>query len=131
VRYLSATAVARINEIEVGPNLLVDSALLESAVARPRQSAGGEDAYPDIHSKAAALLESLALNHPFIDGNKRTAILATIWFYNLNGWWFTASQDELVDFVLEVVEGQCRGVERIAARLKEATIGLPVEDDGD
>ena len=55
-----------------GSDGLRDSGLLESAIARPFQSFGGEDLYPSIFEKAAALGESLIINHPFIDGNKRT-----------------------------------------------------------
>jgi death-on-curing protein len=64
---------------------LRDRGLLESAVARPFQSAFGEDAYPSIHEKAAALFHSLIANHPFSDGNKRTAVLALADFILANG----------------------------------------------
>jgi death on curing protein len=67
VRYLTTGEVVAINEAEVGPNLLADFGLLESAVLRPQQTAFGADAYQDVHSKAAALLHSLVNNHPFID----------------------------------------------------------------
>ena len=78
--YLTAGDVIRINERQVGPGAVRDPFLLESAVERPQASAFGEDAYPDIHTKAAALLQSLAGNHPFVDGNKRTAFLAMVVF---------------------------------------------------
>jgi death on curing protein len=61
-----------------------DVGLLESALARPQASAFGEDAYPTLHEKAAALLESLARNHALIDGNKRLAWVATRLFLILN-----------------------------------------------
>jgi death-on-curing protein len=54
-----------------------DVGLLESASARPRSTAFGEDAYPSIHLKAAAMLHSIARNHPLVDGNKRLALAAT------------------------------------------------------
>jgi death-on-curing protein len=63
-----------------GSDGLRDSGLLESAIARPFQSFGGEDLYPSIFEKAAALGESLIINHPFIDGNKRTGTVAMIAF---------------------------------------------------
>ena len=85
-RYLTVDDVCRINEAEVGSNMLADFGLVESAVLRPQQSVGGQDAYPGLHSKAAAPFHSLANNHAFVDGNKRTAVLALIVFYNLNGW---------------------------------------------
>lgn len=125
MRYLSADEVKRVNQDELGPDLVMDTSLLESAVGRPQQSAGGADAYPDIHSKAAALLQSLAKNHPFMDGNKRTAVISVGLFYMLNGWWLAASQDELVDLALDVVEDRLPTVESIAERLKELTRSLP------
>ena len=97
MRYVTAGEVVAINEAEIGPGLLADFGLLESAVLRAQQSVFGADAYPDIHSKAAALLHSLIRNHPFIDGNKRTAVLSVLVFYELNGYWVEAEQDEPAD----------------------------------
>lgn len=85
MRCLTAAEVATINESEVGPNLLRDFGLLESAVMRPQQSIFGEDAYPDVVSKAAALFHSRLRNHPFLDGNKRTAVIALVMFLEMNG----------------------------------------------
>lgn len=127
--YPTANEIARINGTEIGPDLLADPGLLESAAMRPQQSVGGEDAYPDIHSKAAALFESLCLNHAFIDGNKRTAILALGWFYARNGWWLMANQDDLVELALSVVKGELRGVELVAHRLQKLTRELPTIDE--
>ena len=62
-----------LNERFVGPDMLRDFGMLDSAVMRPQASAFGDDAYPTIHEKATALLHGLARNHPFVDGNKRTA----------------------------------------------------------
>ena len=83
-----------------------DRGLLESAVARPRASAFGRDAYPDLLSKAAALLHSLTLNHAFVDGNKRTAVLATLVFLDLNGYIICWDQREALDFILRLAERQ-------------------------
>lgn len=105
-----------INEAEVGPNLLADFGLLESAVLRPQQSAFGKDAYPDLHSKAAAFFHSLVKNHAFVDGNKRTAVLAMLMFYGLNGWWIDADQDAIVALAVETAEGGLE-VEDIVERL--------------
>lgn len=80
MRYLTASEVLLVNEQEVGPDLLADFGLLEAAVLRPQQSVFGSDAYPDMHTKAAAMMHSLIRNHAFIDGNKRTGVLATILF---------------------------------------------------
>lgn len=80
--------------------------LLESAVARPQASAFGTDAYPDLASKAAALLHSLVLNHAFIDGNKRTAVLSTLVFLDLNGYMVRWDQQEALDFLLRLAAHQ-------------------------
>jgi len=74
---LNCDNVEMLNERLVGPDMLRDFGLLDSAVMRPQASAFGDDAYPTIHEKAAALLHGLARNHPFVDGNKRTAWAAT------------------------------------------------------
>lgn len=81
MRYLTASDVVLVNQQETGPDLLADFGLLEAAVLRPQQSVFGSDAYPDIHSKAAAMMHSLIRNHPFVDGNKRTGVLSVIVFY--------------------------------------------------
>ncbi len=79
---------------------------LESALARPAATYGGEDLYPDIADKAAALMHSLALNHPFVDGNKRVSAFAAIVFAESNGHEFLATPDELVETTLAVAEGK-------------------------
>jgi len=89
-----------------GKHALWDRGLLESAVARPQASAFGVDAYPDLASKAAALLHSLVLNHAFVDGNKRTAVLATLVFLDLNGYTIRWNQHEALDFVLNLAVHQ-------------------------
>jgi death-on-curing protein len=98
-----------------------DVGLLESALARPRSTAFGEDAYPSIHGKAAALLHSLANNHALIDGNKRLALSATIAFLGLNGLRLTLSNDEAYDLVMAVAAGELDDVDQIAARLASGT----------
>jgi death-on-curing protein len=103
VRYLTVEEVLEINtEVMGGRHALRDRGLLESAVARPQASAFGADAYPDLASKAAALLHSLVLNHPFVDGNKRTAVLATLVFLDLNGYVVCWDRQEALEFVLRL-----------------------------
>ena len=92
-----------------------DIGLLESALARPRSAAFGEDAYPSIHGKAAALLHSLARNRALVDGNKRLALLATVTFLRANGRRFTLSQDEAFDRVMRVAEGSADVAEIVEA----------------
>ena len=98
-----------------------DVGLLESASARPRSTAFGVDAYPSIHLKAAALLHSLARNHPLVDGNKRLALAATIAFYGLNGRRLTMSNDEAYELIMAVAAGELDDVEQIAGRLESST----------
>ena len=89
-----------------GSHGLRDLALLESAVARPRATFDSKELYPDLFTKAAALMDSLINNHPFLDGNKRTGITATGLFLRINGWKLTASSEELVVCTMRVaVEG--------------------------
>ncbi len=77
---------------------------LESAVARPQSSALGNDAYPTLIDKASAMLQSLILNHPFYDGNKRTAFIAAGLFLHLNGISITGEHLEIEDFVVCAAE---------------------------
>lgn len=98
-----------------------DVGLLESALARPQASAFGADAYPDLDSRAAALLHSIARNHALVDGNKRLALAATIAFYGLNGRRLTLTEDEAYDLVIDVATGHLDDVVDIAARLSAAT----------
>lgn len=91
-----------------------DHGLLESALARPQASAFGQDAYPTIDEKAAALLHSLARNHALVDGNKRLALAATIAFLGVNGRQLTLSNDDAYDFVIAVATGELDEVSAIA-----------------
>ena len=91
-----------------------DVGLLESALARPQASAFGSDAYPDLHTKAAALLHSVASNHGLVDGNKRLALAATIAFLGLNGWRLTLTNDEAYDLVIAVASGDLVDLQAIS-----------------
>ena len=79
-----------------------DFALLHSAVERPRATYGGRSLYPNIFAKAAALLQSICLNHPFTDGNKRTAWITAGTFLWINGWHLMAKRAEAADFMVKV-----------------------------
>ena len=107
IDYLTLDDVLAAAEAHLGdPAEVGDYGLLESAVARPQATVFGEDAYPTIHEKAAALLQSLAANHPLLDGNERTAFVATALFYGLNGHHVPGSaEDELFDLVIAVATG--------------------------
>ncbi len=98
-----------------------DVALLESAAARPQATYGGADLYPDIFAKAAALMQSLVNNHPFVDGNKRVGIAATALFLQRNGHRLVASNQEVEEFTLAVARGE-RSFDEIANWLAAQTI---------
>lgn len=102
----------------VGDVVVRDYGLLESAVARPRTTVAGAEAYPDIHTKAAALLHSLCRNHALVDGNKRLAWTACQVFLGLNGEWVTASEDDRFDVMIAVASGAIDDVDQIAALLR-------------
>ena len=104
-----------------GPPEVRDHGLLESALARPRATAFGSDAYPSVHLKAAALLHSVARNHALIDGNKRLALAATIAFYGMNGWRLTLSNQQAYDLVVAVSSGAQNEVTAIAQVLEGGT----------
>ena len=97
-----------------------DVGLLQSALARPQASVLGEDAYPSIHAKAAALLHSLARNHGLVDGNKRLALAAVLAFYGLNGFWLSLTNDEAYDLVMSVASGELDDVTFITKVLERA-----------
>jgi death on curing protein len=81
-----------------------DIALLESAINRAKQSAFGEEAYPSIWLKAAALYSSIAQNHAFHNANKRTAFAAMTQFLWVNGYRFMAPQKEAEDYTVNLVK---------------------------
>lgn len=85
---------------------LRDEGPLESAVYRPQASFGGQDLYPDLFSKAAALGHSIISNHPFVDGNKRTGFEAMRLMLRLNGQDVHASQDAKFEFVTDIAKGK-------------------------
>lgn len=91
-----------------GEVLIRDAGLLASAVARPQSSVFGQDAYPGVWEKAAALMESLGRNHALVDGNKRLAWTATWFFLGINGHRLGEPLDEdaAEQFVIEVVTGK-------------------------
>jgi death-on-curing protein len=101
---------------------LRDLGLLQSAVARPQATFDGADLYLDLWHKAAALMESLAQNHPFVDGNKRTAITATAMFLQQNVYVLQTTNEALEAFVIMVVEER-PSLDAIVVWLKENVKG--------
>lgn len=120
--YLTLPELLHVAERTLGSDVVVrDYGLLEAAAARPQATAFGQDAYPTLDGKAAALLHSLARNHPLIDGNKRLALAALLAFYGLNGRRLTLTNDAAYDLVIAVATGQLDTTDDIAAVLHTAT----------
>jgi death-on-curing protein len=114
-RYLTTEQALRIARIATGGPIVVrDLGLLDAAVQRPRASVLGRDAYPDLLTKAAALLHSLARNHALADGNQRLAWLATYVFLAKNGVELDPDDDPAYDLVVGVAAGEIDDVEAIA-----------------
>ena len=103
------------------PPEIRDLGLLESALARPLTTVFGDDAYPGLFEKAAALLHSLARNHALVDGNKRVAMDATLAFLALNGYEITLQDDGLYDLVIRVATGRLDDVPELGALLERST----------
>ena len=83
-----------------------DLGLVHSALERPATTLMGQDAYQTIDAKAAAMTESLARNHPFMDGNKRSAWIALNHFLVINGYLIWATQDEAFEYIQGVATGK-------------------------
>jgi death on curing protein len=117
MHYLTLPELLNLAE-RLGAGEVRDYGLLESALARPQASVFGQDAYPDVWQKAAALMESLARNHALVDGNKRLSWYATWVFLHVNGHPLSAGfdVDEAERFVLSVCQGE-RDMPKIAEEL--------------
>ena len=124
MKYLTPQQILALHDLMVkrfgGSHGLRDLGLLESAVARPQATFDGTDLYPTIYEKAAALLQSLLKNHPFVDGNKRTALTSAGVFLKLNGYKLTNTHKEEVEFAVRV-DNQHLSLEEIAEWLKKHT----------
>ncbi|MEH2325564.1 MAG: type II toxin-antitoxin system death-on-curing family toxin [Nostoc sp.] len=107
-RFLSIYQVLNIHQDEInsfgGTSGVRDEGLLDSALAQPQATFGGELLHRTIHEQAAAYLYHLAMNHPFIDGNKRTAFAVMDTFITLNGYSFNLSQEQAYNLVIQVVQ---------------------------
>ena len=122
MRYLNTDEVILIHERILdrfgGAGGLRDWGLLNSAVNRLRATFDEKDLYPDIFTKAAALGHSLILNHPFVDGNKRTAWEAMHTFIEENGYSLQAEHDEIIELMLKI-EDKSLGVDQISSWLQD------------
>ncbi len=118
IEYLDLDDLLVIARAAIGADVAVrDYGLLESALARPRASVFGQDAYPELHLKAAALLHSLARNHALIDGNKRLAWTACRTFLAINEHWISAPEDDRFNLVIGVATGAITELDDIAEQL--------------
>lgn len=124
VVYLTLDVVLAIHDSMIeefgGSHGIRDLGLIQSAIARPQATFGGEDLYPGIFDKAAALFHSLIFNHAFIDGNKRTTLTSTARFLYINGYDLKATDKELISFPLDV-ENRHLNIQEIADWLKKHT----------
>ncbi|MBF9522611.1 death-on-curing protein [Mycobacteroides chelonae] len=125
--YLTARDILAINRQFVGPDQIRDFGLVDAAAQRPQVSAFGEDAFPSIHEKAAALLHGIARNHPFSTGNKRTAWAATGMFYLVNGYNLPMEASDVISLTNDAAEGQI-DVQGIAMILKQCAEPFPIDD---
>lgn len=122
--YLSREQVLHLHRLQTarfgGSSRLRDKGALESAVALPRTTFGGEDLYPDVSAKAAALLHSLVTNHPFVDGNKRGGAHAAVLFLIANQHEPGFAPRELADITLAVARGEV-SAEALAIWIRQRT----------
>jgi death on curing protein len=117
--YLDVEDAIRLATFLLGdPPPIRDVGLLGSAIARPQTTVFGDDAYPDIWTKAAALLHSVVNNHPLVDGNKRLGWLCAATFLEINGIAISqATNDDVYELVIDVAATD-RSVESIAQGLR-------------
>lgn len=120
-RYLTSEEVLALHRLVVersgGSHGVRDLGALQSALAQPQMTFGGQDLYPDLPEKAAALGLSLVCNHPFVDGNKRVGHAATETFLVLNRWELTADMAEQEQVILRLATGTLKR-EEFAAWLR-------------
>jgi len=116
--------ILRLHELSIaeygGSYGLRDEGLMESAIARPYQTFDGDDLYPTVFEKAAAIAESIIINHPFVDGNKRTGFLAMLAVLDEANIGLTAQKEEIYSLVIDISTGS-KSFEEIVEWLKKNT----------
>lgn len=121
--FLTLPELLHVADRVLGSEFVVrDHGLLQSALARPQTTVFGEDAYPALTDKAAALLHSVARNHALVDGNKRLALASTIAFLGMNGYRLTFTNDEAYELVMAVASGKLDEVSTISQRLASGIV---------
>jgi death on curing protein len=107
---ISKETILRLHELSIiqygGSQGLRDEGLMESALARPYQTFGGNDLYHSAYEKAAAIAESVIINHPFIDGNKRTGFLAMLAILEQDEITIALPNEEIYSFVIKISTGE-------------------------
>ncbi|MBP2705942.1 type II toxin-antitoxin system death-on-curing family toxin [Microbispora sp. RL4-1S] len=118
--YLTKADLLAIAE-EILPTVgLRDGGQFHAAVLRPQTTVYGEDAYPDLWTKAAALMQSVIIGHPLVDGNKRLGWASAVVFLELNGETLTGTDTDAAEaLVIAVTTGELDDVHEIAKRLRD------------
>ncbi len=126
MKYLTSQQVLAIHDQAVkrfgGSNGVRDIGLVESAVGRPQSTYDGNDLYANIFDKAAALLQSLLKNHPFVDGNKRTALASTGIFLKINGIGLKNYHKNEIEFAVSV-DNEHLSLEEISEWIIKHSVG--------
>lgn len=124
-KFLSQTVVLKIHERQIerfgGTPGIRDEGLLESALAQPQVTFGGELLHTTIYEQAAAYLYHIAMNHPFIDGNKRTAFAAMDTFLRLNGYSLNLTDEQAYRLVMQVAQGRMSKAE-VSTYLEQSVV---------
>lgn len=116
--HLSADELLYVAEHAIGaPPEVRDIGLIAAAAARPQASFAGQDAYPDLIGKAAALTHSLVSNHALVDGNKRLGLAGLIAFLGVNGHRLTATNDEAYALIMDLASGVIGNADELRHRL--------------
>jgi len=122
MRYLRAEHVLQMHSFIIdetgGLHGIRDHGRLESAIARPQQNVFGQELHPTVFDKAAAYAHAIIFDHPFVDGNKRTAMTAAFVFLEDNGYVSIAEQGEIQEYALKIVKKKL-DIPVIAAWLKK------------
>jgi len=128
MNYLSVDQVIAIHDETLlafkGAQGVLNKAMIEVSVHKPKITLGLKEVFPDIFSKAAALLNAITLNHGFVDGNKRTGYLTAVIFLRLNGIEIQPSDDEIIELMFRVASGGDSDIKMITAWFKRHCEGL-------
>lgn len=122
--YLDIEEICKLHELIISraktKASIRDFALLHSAIERPRATYAGRELYPHIFAKTAAIMQSICQNHPFTDGNKRTAWATAVRFLWINNYHLKAQKNEAIDFMLKL-DNEKPELKEIALWIKSRT----------